>query len=126
VVLGHCWLEVVHLEACTWVVHHHLQVHNLKQKVQMAVAEQEDVWLAELEVVGATQGQAEACIGQTARLSNVGEMDRLFVVEQMLLPFDPSAPSPSDQSSFVSVAPQTAGNTGAHLPCAYILHSAVS
>jgi hypothetical protein len=88
----------------------------LKQKVQMAVAEQEDVWLAELEVVGATQGQAEACIGQTARLSNVGEMDRLFVVEQMLLLFDPSAPSPSDQSSFVSVAPQTAGNTGGHLP----------
>ncbi len=31
VVLGHCWLEVVQLEACTWVVHH-LQVHNLHSK----------------------------------------------------------------------------------------------
>ncbi len=82
----------------------------------MAVAEQEDVWLAELEVVGATQGQAEACIGQTAKLSYVGEKHHLFVVVQMLLLFDPSAPSPSDQSNFVSVAPQTAGNTAAHLP----------
>jgi hypothetical protein len=108
-----------------WVVHH-LQVHNLKQQVQMAVAGQEGVCLAELEAVGATQGQAEACIGQTAKLTYVGEKHHLFVVVQMLLLFDPSAPSPSDQSNFVSVAPQTAGNTAAHLPCAYILHSAVS
>jgi hypothetical protein len=82
----------------------------------MAVAGQEDVCLGELEAVGATQGQAEACTGQAAKLSYVGEKHHLFVVVQMLLLFDPSAPSPSDQSNFVSVAPQTAGNTAAHLP----------
>ncbi len=82
----------------------------------MVVAGQEDVCLVELEAVGATQGQAEACIGQTAKSSYVGEKHHLFVVVQMLLLFDPSAPSPSDQSNFVSVAPQTAGNTAAHLP----------
>jgi len=49
-----------------------------------------------------------------------------LVAALMLLLFALSAPSLFDQSDFVSVAPQIAGNIAGHLPCAYNLHSAVS
>jgi hypothetical protein len=86
------------------------------KEVQMVVAKQVDACLVALKAVGATLEQGVACTDQTAGLTNVGEMHPLFVVVQMLLQFDPSAPSPSDQSNFVSVALQTAGSTAAHLP----------
>jgi hypothetical protein len=75
----------------------------------MVVAKQSDACLVAL------KGQGEACTDQTAGLPNFGEMHPLFVVAQMLPPFDTRAPSPPDQSNFVSVVLQTADSTAVDL-----------